>query len=257
MRDLGAVRTALVTFPRLFIRYLPRLAAGKGGEVLVEVGEGRFLVSRALRAYVDALFTLGETWLHNDYYRPSFPVGRVDTVVDLGAYIGDFTVWSCYHFDPARIIALEPSATLYELLCRNVALNGCAGRVTAVRKAIYARPSRLRVQGTMPSLGFVSEHPAGEVEGITLRELMAVYELEVVDLFKMDIEGGERYVLTEENAPLFRDRVRYAVVEAHDLRGNRKEDSVVFFRRLGFRVKYREIVWLFGIYRVEAMNPSL
>ncbi len=242
-------------FFRLFFRCLPSLLSRRS-EILVDVGNARFWIRGQLKAYVDALFILNEVWNRADY-EPSFSVEPVRTVLDVGAYIGDFTVWACKRFHPKRIVALEPS-DMYDLLDKNVRLNGCAGEgVILLRQALHSRSVPLRVGGFMPALHFTEENSGGTVEGVTLSQIVQHYEPEPIDFLKMDIEGGERFILTEQNESLFRERVRYAAVEAHDLHGNHKEQAVEYFGRLGFQVRYRQIPWFFGIYRIEALNPAL
>ena len=81
--------------------------------------------------------------------------------------------------------------------------------------------------------------------------------LKVVDLLKIDIEGSEKYILTRENEKLFIERVKYVMLEAHDLNGNKKEDALEYFKRIGFEFEYSRVPWFFGIYRLICRNPFL
>jgi FkbM family methyltransferase len=58
-----------------------------------------------------------------------------DVVIDLGANIGTSTIPIAQH-TACRVVAVEPVPEIFAVLCRNVADNGLASRVTCVQAAI-------------------------------------------------------------------------------------------------------------------------
>jgi FkbM family methyltransferase len=60
-----------------------------------------------------------------------------DTVVDIGANIGEHTLRAAWRTGPTgRVFAFEPQPTVYDTLARNIAANGFQDRVTAICAAV-------------------------------------------------------------------------------------------------------------------------
>lgn len=63
-----------------------------------------------------------------------------DTVVDIGANIGEHTLRAAWRTGPTgRVFAFEPQPAVYATLTRNIADNGFEGRVTAICAAVSDR----------------------------------------------------------------------------------------------------------------------
>ncbi|MEP6601995.1 MAG: FkbM family methyltransferase [Nitrospirota bacterium] len=153
----------------------------------------------------------------------------VRTVVDAGANIGTFTLFIKEAFPEATVIAVEPEAENFRLLTMIVAANSLF-RVHAVRAALWKENALLWIQESFrgsrerelsftvasvkPSIPDSSELV---VEGITVDALLDRYGLEVVDIFKMDIEGAEASIFGSPAAiSAFFRRVRVCAIEIHD-----------------------------------------
>ena len=136
-----------------------------------------------------------ETFVGEAYERVWRPE-EGDTVLDIGAYVGMFTIKASKAVGPTgRVIAIEPSPENYALLKRN-----CKGlgNVTLIRKAIWSSNGVERL--------YYSKSPAAnslvtswkdyvEVETTTLDNLMRELGLDNVDFIKLDAEGAELDVL--------------------------------------------------------------
>ena len=150
---------------------------------------------------------------HNEY-------GLLDaedkTVVDVGANIGAFT---CLAADrgASRVIAIEPFAPNFEILQANA---GAYDTVSLVQRA-FAEESSQTV--TMPNVtehiearravrgvhgvNFAIVQAAGtgsdSVQTISLRDVLAEYELDRVNLLKIDCEGAEWAVFAALDAETY------------------------------------------------------
>lgn len=180
---------------------------------------------------------LRETFVQQ-IYKPRRDIGNVEVVIDLGAYIGDFSVWASKMFHPQTIIALEPNGIFFELLQRNIELNKLSNVVRAIQRAIYNKESMLSESAFMrdSSVSYFKEDPLGKTKTTTLSTLLAVHEIEKVDYFKMDIEGAEKFVLVDENRPIFANRVRFVSFETHEKWGFGKREALAYFDSLGFEI---------------------
>jgi FkbM family methyltransferase len=131
-----------------------------------------------------------------------------DTVVDVGANIGIFTVLAGYQvWESGRVIAYEANPHNVEVLRDNVSLNWLSDRIQIVPKAAGREPGRLpflapRRFGGSGSLQPVEHLLVTEDRRDTVDRLEVDVEaldiqlenLNRIDLIKIDVEGGEEQV---------------------------------------------------------------
>ena len=136
-------------------------------------------------------------WLHD-------VLGPGDVMVDVGANIGYFTVLAAQLVGPGgRVVAVEASPHLCDIVRRNVAMNGHRGAVTVWNRAAWSGRQRLQLHqrvhyGANSSLASTgAENLADladtevmvEVEAAPLDELLD--DLTRIDVMKIDVEGAE------------------------------------------------------------------
>lgn len=143
------------------------------------------------------------------------PLGEVDSILDVGANVGTASAFLATRFSGARIVAVEPNPFTFELLREN--LRRAAPEGIAVNAAVVARPGSYQLEpGTSPSNDQVVATPArgeGDLEALTVDELLDRYLPGGVDLMKVDIEGGEHELF--EGVAEWAPRVRAIVAEVH------------------------------------------
>lgn len=118
-----------------------------------------------------------------------------DVVVDVGANVGYFTLIAAQLVgDTGKVWAFEPDPDAFELLRRNVELNGYKN-VTLVPKALGSEPGKLKLFRHATNRGDHRIYDPGdgreavEVEVTTLDHYFA--DASRLDLIKMDIQGAE------------------------------------------------------------------
>lgn len=156
--------------------------------------------------------------LNEDYDFPVCTNPRV--IIDAGANVGFASIYFARKYPNARIFAIEPERSNFELLARNVRN---FSNITPIRGALW------KEDGTMdlvdPGLGHwafqVAENGrmAGtkkveQVPTFTVPTLLRQHGIEFVDIFKIDIEGAEKELF--ENAAPWIDRVGSIMIELHD-----------------------------------------
>ena len=130
------------------------------------------------------------------------------TVVDIGAWIGDTTLYYLYYHN--FVIAIEPIPRFFKYLKINTMLNN-ATKTVLLNRAYHIEKKKVGVieNGLMSRS---SEN--GNIETITLREL--IEEMNLKELFlKMDCEGCEYHLLNELD--FVKDYVYGLAVELHDI----------------------------------------
>lgn len=160
-------------------------------------------------------------------------------IVDAGAYTGLSTAYFAMRYPAAKIIAIEPDEANFGLLLRNTA--GFAN-VQAVRAALWVEqgsvaladpghgPWALRLAGTAGA-GTGTQVPA-----ITMDDVLREYQLDTIDLLKVDIEGSEKELFAAADSWI--GRVDAICLELHDR--FKPGCSRAFYQAVGdFRTEFR------------------
>jgi FkbM family methyltransferase len=143
-------------------------------------------------------------------------VRRGDVVFDVGACFGAYSLLASRLVGPlGHVYAFEPDPVARSVLARNLAANR-ASNVTIVPHAVMARPGSAYVRS--PRLGSASTTVSEEdgildVEAVSLVSFCKEHSLSPA-VIKVDVEGGEARVLTEEATPLVQ-AARAVLVEVH------------------------------------------
>jgi FkbM family methyltransferase len=124
-------------------------------------------------------------------------IKKGDVVLDLGANIGYYTlIFAQLVGEEGRVFAFEPDDTNFNLLKRNVEINGYKN-VTLVQKAVSHQTERVKLYLHEENKGMHNiyepdspDSPAIEIETVSLDDFLESYT-EKIDFIKMDIEGSE------------------------------------------------------------------
>lgn len=151
-----------------------------------------------------------------------FPVTRAPrTIVDAGANIGLASIYFSNKFPDARIIAIEPEGSNFDLLERNAAPYD---NITPIRGALWHENTSINLVD--PALGKWAfrtqarddEESFGEiiheVQGMTVDTIMREQGIDHIDVLKIDIEGSEREVFRDPSSWI--DKVDTLIVELHE-----------------------------------------
>jgi protein O-GlcNAc transferase len=124
---------------------------------------------------------------------------HLDVIVDVGANIGNHTVF-CGLFARARhVVAIEPNPVTLPFLERNIRTNGLENTVTICRCAAGAGAGSVGLTASDPhNLGSTGVSGVGDIPVVALDDLLH----EPVSLLKIDVEGYEMNVLRGAQAIL-------------------------------------------------------
>ncbi len=221
LRSLFTLVAGVQNWPRLF-KLLSRQA---GPQVLVLRNGAQFVV----RSLMDA-WTLKETNLNRDYERYGAAIQENWTVVDIGAALGDFTVFAASRATHGWVYAFEPAPDSVAILQRNLELNKIRN-VTVFPNAVAATagtltldlsggvPVQYRTAGAQSGgLHHNVTQPAGlqlTVQSLALADVLADLPRGVCDFLKMDCEGAEYDILLNLDDVAL-GRVRRICLEYHE-----------------------------------------
>ena len=170
------------------------------------------------------IFVFEEVLLKRSYAelleRINFPI---DTVVDIGANIGAFPV--SLRQCPRSLVAVEPDPDCAALLQRNLNANGLGKRAMVIcaaagahrRRAEFVTSKMMSVLNSLRGNSRAHEcHDTStiQVDVLPLAEIFQLGHVTRCNLLKLDCEGSEYEILSDENADAL-SRVDAIVCEVH------------------------------------------
>lgn len=184
--------------------------------------------------------------VNHEYTPPGFEISQSDTVVDVGGNIGTFALLAGRSASKGRVFTFEPNRENYELLLRNIALNG-ATNIIATKAAVAASKGALKLfcagDGGFHSTqeGRIRDSSAFElVDALCLKDVFDDHGIERCDFMKLDCEGAEYEILYGLPKEYF-GRIQKIAMEYHggeDTVQLRKDAGalVSHLQSMGFRI---------------------
>ena len=204
---------------------------------------------------------VNEIFFEHVYTPVHLQIGRNDIVVDIGAHLGVFSVFAA-SMTQNTVYAFEPSPDNFEVLKRNIHMNG-VNNIKAHRCAVSDRPGSTtfllssgsstnhllfnhkilhkleKYQASVDHLQYKIPLPSDfeeyiEVPTTTLQDIMDSNNIEQIDFLKMDCEGSEELIL-DSTPKNYLKRVRKIAFEFHDHLSNlNHNDMRKLLEEIGF-----------------------
>lgn len=192
-------------------------------------------------------YSFFETFIRGDYTDNGQLLAPGDTVIDVGANIGCFTIYAAKRVGTlGKVIALEPDENSFRQLTRNLQLNSLSNVV----------PLRLAVGGHEGTVSFHSSELAlfsstyasvngvdiggtvQEVSMTTLNTIMNDHGVRRCDYLKLDCEGAEYEIIRTLSAEIG-SRIEQITMEIHRVSGGDPTQMRQNLRDLGFALLHR------------------
>jgi FkbM family methyltransferase len=219
---------------------------------MVELKNGEtFLVFSLMDVWI-----LKETLLDRQYEQVGVPLQDGWIVLDIGAALGDYSVWAAKQLPHGRVIAIEPYPPSIALMRTNLEKNHIQN-VEVFEGAVSAAngTTTLKVEGKVVQNSTAADDKytnTVEVNTISLEELFKQFSINNCDYLKMDCEGGEYDILfSASNAALARiDRI---CMEIHDgMTVHDHSEMIQFLESNGYQTKltpnpvHQELAFLYA-----------
>ncbi len=173
----------------------------------------------------EALLNIAHIFCLQDYgLHPDFTPKPGWTVIDIGAYIGFYTVWAGLRTGRGLVIAVEPNPLARSILYENIVLNRLEDRVRVDPRAVGTSNTvvKLYVPPYWANASLLKSYAEeyGEhllevpVRTTTLKNLLETHKLSSIDLAKIDVEGYEAAIV--EAIVSAEPRPQRIVVEVHE-----------------------------------------
>jgi FkbM family methyltransferase len=231
-------------------------------------GKVCYFTSAAMRTV--AKYLRWETFKQGQYRHPGFELRTDDTVVDIGANIGMFALWTEPQIPGGRLICIEPNPRALECLRMNIRQNNLRN-VTIVPAAAGCEHGTMELvyhpgweamahSAAVDPPWFLSKSRSGrlarwlmqrlfrhaqqaapakpiEVQLVPLARIMDELGVVTINFLKIDCEGNEYEVLRSLDAAHW-SRIERVVIEYHDLGRDRNHHELVqILRDQGFEAE--------------------
>ena len=146
-------------------------------------------------------------------------------IIDAGANIGLTSIYFTTKYKDAKIIAIEPEEKNYQLLKLNTKNYPNIITLNAALWDTSGEISLFDVDDTVGNWGFVVGTTASNLirstinikhttKAITIGEIMHDFDIDSIDILKIDIEGSEKEVF--ESCENWIDKTKCIIVEVHE-----------------------------------------
>lgn len=147
-------------------------------------------------------------------------IGPETTVCDIGANIGNHSVFFGKVLKAKNVLAFEPLPRSYDTLCRNLDLNGLSNAM-AYHCLVGAKSGRGDVSRFNPrNLGATQFQPAknGSIPMVALDDLIEAEEMQGLSFIKIDVEGMQLDVLNgaKKLIKAFRPAIWVEIIDRDD-----------------------------------------
>ncbi len=215
-----------------YIDLLGKEQAEKLLQLFSEIGSGKYnkeeihslqlkdikhpVLLRAIRADMQSFVnTFIEPYLNKKQYMED-----VKFVIDAGANIGYTAILFSNWWPESKIISIEPDKENFELTLKNTA---AYKNIIVVQGALWNKKANLKIEAGQED-GFVVKEMKEAVSkirsenytvGISINQLMKTYRFSKIDFLKLNIEGSEKEVFSE-NYRSWLTKTKAMLIELHD-----------------------------------------
>jgi FkbM family methyltransferase len=204
-------------------KFSGRLGVPKGMRLLIASIAGKKELSVQLPDLLHPLiirprtsdrFVFEQIFIDEDYDIPIPTSPRF--IVDAGANVGFASIYFANKYPGVKIIALEPAPENFALLLRNTCHYP---GIIPLQAALWWKSEPLRLSRQRDSwacrVEALAENETDAIPGITMVDLLRRFNQSSIDILKMDIEGAEYEVFTDDYLPWLVS-TGALIVELHD-----------------------------------------
>src|SRR5918998_2965739 len=185
---------------------------------------------------------------HEGHIVGRFTPKEGDTVIDIGAHIGRYTITSSKQVgSTGKVVAIEADPENFELLKRNIALNNLtnvlplnyAAFSTRTRIKLYEQSASAKYNSVMLTRAAKTKNYV-EVKANTFASILKQNGINQVNWLKIDVEGAEFEVLKGSTETLSWENISL-LVEIHNIEDpNHYHNIVNFLKHRNFEITFEQ-----------------
>ncbi len=214
----------------------------KNERIILETRNG---VKIKIRVNSTDLMAFTHVWLLHEYGRSGFEIRDTDIVIDVGAHIGLFALFSSQFCKNGKIYCFEPVKENFDLLKLNLELNNIRN-VVAINAAISTDNGIVTIYLDEDESGH-SMYGTGikqvQVKSFSLQDVFDSNKLEKCDFLKIDCEGEEYKIIDSLPTPYF-DKINKMCIEYHfaDTKPHLLQEMIKRLRLSSYMIDTRDIL---------------
>jgi len=162
------------------------------------------------------LMAFTHVWVIKEYSKPRFEINDEDIVIDIGAHIGLFSLFSSQYCKKGKIFSFEPVKENFDLLQENIKINKITN-IFILNKAVSDITSTITLYQNEDDSGhskFVKTSKSIEIPSISFKEFLDENKIKRCDLLKLDCEGSE-YEIMESLPSNYFEKFKKIIIEYH------------------------------------------
>ena len=188
------------------------------------------------------LMALTNVWMINEYNIEDFQIAQNDTIIDIGAHIGLFSLLVSQFCKTGKIFSFEPIGDNFDLLISNLKLNHIEN-IHPFNFAVSKNTSNVNLflnsDQSAHSI-FSSDSESITVQSISLQRILDENKISSCKLLKLDCEGAEYEII--DSLPLeYFDKIQNIAIEYHaaDSKPELAKELISKIKNAGFTIKTR------------------
>ena len=140
------------------------------------------------------------------------------TIIDGGANVGYASIFFAITYPQAKIFAVEPEESNFEMLLRNVRYYR---NIIPIRAALWHREEELQIldasaeKWAFQTVKSTKEKSPESITALTVDKLMDLGKIDSIDIFKIDVEGAEKELFSA-NYEKWLEKTNVIIIELHD-----------------------------------------
>lgn len=188
--------------------------------------------------------TFNAIWLNHIYTPPGFEIKDGDTIIDIGAHVGIFSIFAAMSGQDIKVYSFEPAPENIQIFERNISLN-------KIKNIQFFNAAVASESGEREFLLF-SENASGHnfaslgekgnsdskiiIKTITLNDFLNEKSIAKINLLKINCEGAEYEILFNCPYEVFK-KVEKISIQCHDMDKSKNINKMkLFLEEIGFDV---------------------
>ena len=188
------------------------------------------------------LMALTNVWMINEYDVEDFEINVNDTIIDIGAHVGLFSLLVSQLCKTGKILSFEPARENFDLFVSNLKLNHVKN-ILPFNMVVSKNSGRsnlfLNNDQSAHSI-FSKSSESVNVESISLQKIFEDNKISSCKLLKLDCEGAEYEII--DSLPLeYLGRIQNLVIEYHsaDTKPELVKNLILKIKNAGFKIETR------------------
>jgi len=176
----------------------------------------------------------------HDYFKMT-NILKKSCIIDIGANIGAFSIYTATRFPDAEIFSYEPDPKNFEKFIKNIELNKIKN-ISPHNQAVGKIKGNVNLysdnKGNFGTVGssLVNTGPKYLVIScVTLDDILKDNHIEKCDFLKIDCEGGEYDIIFNSNKDTFM-RIKSITLEYHDIVNHQLNELESFLKNMGYHI---------------------